>query len=137
MSLPSSILQKPCFISDDKMDILLTFYIVIWWEQEQESSPKQTIKAGLFGSGLFSFSLRVFVCFQVVRLRKLAQQIANCKQFVERSSSLIAQADLALKETDHARFLQTAKSISERWAHNTCQSRTVSLEPNYRKEQKN
>lgn len=52
---------------------------------------------------------------QSVRLRKLAQQIAGCKQCVERSSSLITQADQALKETDHTRFLQTAKSICERW----------------------
>lgn len=51
-----------------------------------------------------------------VRLRKLAQQIASCKQCIERSSSLISQADHALKETDHTRFLQTAKSICERWA---------------------
>lgn len=51
---------------------------------------------------------------QSVRLRKLAQQIAGCKQCVERSSSLITQADQALKETDHTRFLQTAKSICER-----------------------
>uniref|UniRef100_A0A3Q3GPP7 E3 ubiquitin-protein ligase Midline-1 n=1 Tax=Kryptolebias marmoratus TaxID=37003 RepID=A0A3Q3GPP7_KRYMA len=49
-----------------------------------------------------------------VRLRKLAQQISNCKQCIERSSALIAQADQTLKETDHARFLQTAKSINER-----------------------
>lgn len=50
-----------------------------------------------------------------MRLRKLAQQIASCKQCIERSSSLITQADQALKETDHTRFLQTAKSICERW----------------------
>ncbi|XP_056226870.1 E3 ubiquitin-protein ligase Midline-1-like isoform X2 [Seriola aureovittata] len=48
------------------------------------------------------------------RLRKLAQQISNCKQCIERSSALITQADQTLKETDHARFLQTAKSINER-----------------------
>uniref|UniRef100_A0A672YBP2 E3 ubiquitin-protein ligase Midline-1 n=1 Tax=Sphaeramia orbicularis TaxID=375764 RepID=A0A672YBP2_9TELE len=48
------------------------------------------------------------------RLRKLAQQISNCKQCIERSSALITQADSTLKETDHARFLQTAKSINER-----------------------
>ncbi len=51
---------------------------------------------------------------QAVRLRKLAQQIASCKQCIERSSSLITQADQTLKETDHTRFLQTAKSICER-----------------------
>lgn len=48
------------------------------------------------------------------RLRKLAQQISNCKQCIERSTALISQADQTLKETDHARFLQTAKSINER-----------------------
>uniref|UniRef100_A0A8D3E169 E3 ubiquitin-protein ligase Midline-1 n=1 Tax=Scophthalmus maximus TaxID=52904 RepID=A0A8D3E169_SCOMX len=48
------------------------------------------------------------------RIRKLAQQITNCKQCIERSSALITQADQTLKETDHARFLQTAKSINER-----------------------
>ncbi|XP_056287190.1 E3 ubiquitin-protein ligase Midline-1-like [Pseudoliparis swirei] len=48
------------------------------------------------------------------RIRKLAQQITNCKQCIERSSALITQADQTLKETDHARFLQTAKTINER-----------------------
>ncbi|XP_048050826.1 E3 ubiquitin-protein ligase Midline-1 [Chanodichthys erythropterus] len=67
---------------------------------------------------------------KVVRLRKLAQQIANCKQFVERSSSLIAQADQALKETDHARFLQTAKSISERVSMATASSQVLIPEIN-------
>lgn len=56
----------------------------------------------------------VCLSFQAQRLRKLAQQIANCKQCIERSSALITQADQTLKETDHARFLQTAKSINER-----------------------
>lgn len=51
---------------------------------------------------------------QVVRLRKLAQQIANCKQCIERSTSLISQAEQSLKENDHARFLQSAKNITER-----------------------
>lgn len=50
-----------------------------------------------------------------MRLRKLAQQIANCKQCIERSASLISQAEHSLKENDHARFLQTAKNITERW----------------------
>uniref|UniRef100_A0A673K7H6 E3 ubiquitin-protein ligase Midline-1 n=1 Tax=Sinocyclocheilus rhinocerous TaxID=307959 RepID=A0A673K7H6_9TELE len=67
---------------------------------------------------------------KVVRLRKLAQQIANCKQFVERSSSLIAQADLVLKETDHARFLQTAKSVSERVSMATASSQVLIPEIN-------
>ncbi|XP_006749937.1 E3 ubiquitin-protein ligase Midline-1 isoform X2 [Leptonychotes weddellii] len=51
---------------------------------------------------------------KVMRLRKLAQQIANCKQCIERSASLISQAEHSLKENDHARFLQTAKNITER-----------------------
>lgn len=51
---------------------------------------------------------------QTQRIRKLAQQISNCKQCIERSSALITQADQTLKETDHARFLQTAKCINER-----------------------
>uniref|UniRef100_A0A672Q7Q9 E3 ubiquitin-protein ligase Midline-1 n=1 Tax=Sinocyclocheilus grahami TaxID=75366 RepID=A0A672Q7Q9_SINGR len=67
---------------------------------------------------------------KVVRLRKLAQQIANCKQFVERSSSLIAQADQVLKETDHARFLQTAKSVSERVSMATASSQVLIPEIN-------
>ncbi|XP_032331532.1 E3 ubiquitin-protein ligase Midline-1 [Camelus ferus] len=50
---------------------------------------------------------------KVMRLRKLAQQIANCKQCIERSASLISQAEHSLKENDHARFLQTAKNITE------------------------
>uniref|UniRef100_A0A8C0JNT0 E3 ubiquitin-protein ligase Midline-1 n=1 Tax=Canis lupus dingo TaxID=286419 RepID=A0A8C0JNT0_CANLU len=54
---------------------------------------------------------------KVMRLRKLAQQIANCKQCIERSASLISQAEHSLKENDHARFLQTAKNITERKAH--------------------
>ncbi|XP_061915619.1 E3 ubiquitin-protein ligase Midline-1-like [Entelurus aequoreus] len=48
------------------------------------------------------------------RLRKLAQQISNCQQCIERSSVLITQADQTLKENDHARFLQGAKSINDR-----------------------
>ncbi|KPP68796.1 E3 ubiquitin-protein ligase Midline-1-like [Scleropages formosus] len=67
---------------------------------------------------------------KVVRLRKLAQQIANCKQCIERSSSLITQADQTLKETDHARFLQTAKSISERVSMATASSQVLIPEIN-------
>lgn len=55
------------------------------------------------------------VCFQVMKLRKLAQQIANCRQCLERSSALITQAEQSLKENDHARFLQTARNVAERW----------------------
>lgn len=61
-----------------------------------------------------NLSIPISHSFQAQRLRKLAQQIANCKQCIERSSALITQADQTLKETDHARFLQTAKSINER-----------------------
>lgn len=48
-------------------------------------------------------------------MRKLAQQIANCRQCLERSSALITQAEQSLKENDHARFLQTARNVAERW----------------------
>uniref|UniRef100_A0A3P9B0X7 RING-type E3 ubiquitin transferase n=1 Tax=Maylandia zebra TaxID=106582 RepID=A0A3P9B0X7_9CICH len=65
-----------------------------------------------------------------VRLRKLAQQIAGCKQCIERSSSLITQADQTLKETDHARFLQTAKSICERVSMATASSQILLPEIN-------
>ncbi|KAF4075088.1 hypothetical protein AMELA_G00230620 [Ameiurus melas] len=67
---------------------------------------------------------------KAVRLRKLAQQIANCKQCIERSSALITQADQTLKETDHARFLQTAKSISERVSMATASSQVLIPEIN-------
>ncbi|XP_043928491.1 E3 ubiquitin-protein ligase Midline-1 [Protopterus annectens] len=62
---------------------------------------------------------------KVVRLRKLAQQVANCKQCIERSTSLIAQAEQNLKENDHARFLQTAKNISERVSMATASSQVL------------
>lgn len=52
-----------------------------------------------------------------MKLRKLAQQIANCRQCLERSSALITQAEHSLKENDHARFLQTARNVAERWDH--------------------
>ena len=67
--------------------------------------------------GLFTKLLiyqHVLFSAQSLRMRKLAQQIASCKQCIERSSSLITQADQTLKETDHTRFLQTAKSTCER-----------------------
>lgn len=64
-------------------------------------------------------SLRIadvrFCVPQVMKLRKLAQQIANCRQCLERSSTLITQAEQSLKENDHARFLQTARNVAERW----------------------
>ena len=55
-----------------------------------------------------------FLLPQVMKLRKLAQQIANCRQCLERSSALITQAEHSLKENDHARFLQTARNVAER-----------------------
>ncbi|KAM9709549.1 E3 ubiquitin-protein ligase Midline-1 isoform 4-T8 [Menidia menidia] len=67
---------------------------------------------------------------KAVRLRKLAQQIASCKQCIERSSSLITQVDQTLKETDHARFLQTAKSICERVSMATASSQILLPEIN-------
>ncbi|TSK17841.1 E3 ubiquitin-protein ligase Midline-1 [Bagarius yarrelli] len=67
---------------------------------------------------------------KAVRMRKLAQQIANCKQCIERSSALITQADQTLKESDHARFLQTAKSISERVSMATASSQVLIPEIN-------
>ncbi|XP_065818398.1 E3 ubiquitin-protein ligase Midline-1 isoform X4 [Labrus bergylta] len=65
-----------------------------------------------------------------VRLRKLAQQIGSCKQCIERSSSLITQADQTLKETDHTRFLQTAKNICERVSMATASSQILLPEIN-------
>nr|DBA21791.1 TPA: hypothetical protein GDO54_018387 [Pyxicephalus adspersus] len=53
---------------------------------------------------------------KVTKLRKLAQQIANCRQRLERSTVLINQADHLLKESDHARFLQTAKTVVDSWS---------------------
>ncbi|XP_010579879.1 PREDICTED: E3 ubiquitin-protein ligase Midline-1 isoform X2 [Haliaeetus leucocephalus] len=67
---------------------------------------------------------------KVVRLRKLAQQIANCKQCIERSTSLISQAEQSLKENDHARFLQTAKNITERVSMATASSQVLIPEIN-------
>ncbi|PKU28106.1 hypothetical protein llap_21590 [Limosa lapponica baueri] len=49
-----------------------------------------------------------------MKLRKLAQQVANCRQCLERSTVLINQAEHILKENDHARFLQTARNVAER-----------------------
>ncbi|KAK1902711.1 E3 ubiquitin-protein ligase Midline-1 [Dissostichus eleginoides] len=65
-----------------------------------------------------------------VRMRKLAQQIASCKQCIERSSSLISLADQTLKETDHARFLLTAKSTCERVSMATASSQILLPEMN-------
>ena len=49
-----------------------------------------------------------------MKLRKLAQQVATCRQCLERSTVLINQAEHILKENDQARFLQSAKNIAER-----------------------
>ncbi|XP_058845127.1 probable E3 ubiquitin-protein ligase MID2 isoform X1 [Acipenser ruthenus] len=62
---------------------------------------------------------------KVMKLRKLAQQIANCRQCLERSSALITQAEHSLKESDHARFLQTAKNVAERVAMATASSQVL------------
>ncbi|KAJ4945584.1 hypothetical protein JOQ06_023265, partial [Pogonophryne albipinna] len=61
----------------------------------------------------------------VMKLRKLAQQIANCRQCLERSSALITQAEQSLKENDHARFLQTARNVAERVAMATTSSQVL------------
>uniref|UniRef100_A0A673HTJ7 Midline 2 n=1 Tax=Sinocyclocheilus rhinocerous TaxID=307959 RepID=A0A673HTJ7_9TELE len=61
----------------------------------------------------------------VMKLRKLAQQIANCRQCLERSSALVTQAEHSLKENDHARFLQTARNVAERVAMATASSQVL------------
>ncbi|CAL8357069.1 unnamed protein product [Merluccius merluccius] len=62
---------------------------------------------------------------KVMKLRKLAQQIANCRQCLERSSALITQAEHSLKENDHTRFLQTARNVAERVAMATASSQVL------------
>ncbi|XP_062380404.1 probable E3 ubiquitin-protein ligase MID2 isoform X2 [Sardina pilchardus] len=62
---------------------------------------------------------------KVMKLRKLAQQIANCRQCLERSSALITQAENSLKENDHTRFLQTARNVAERVAMATASSQVL------------
>uniref|UniRef100_A0A3Q2NSV2 Midline 2 n=1 Tax=Fundulus heteroclitus TaxID=8078 RepID=A0A3Q2NSV2_FUNHE len=62
---------------------------------------------------------------EVMKLRKLAQQIANCRQCLERSSALITQAEQSLKENDHARFLQSARNVAERVAMATASSQVL------------
>src|SRR4029434_5886475 len=54
----------------------------------------------------------VCVCCQVMKLRKLAQQIANCRQCLERSSALITQAENSLQENDPARFLAPPRNVA-------------------------
>uniref|UniRef100_A0A4W5Q4S6 Midline 2 n=1 Tax=Hucho hucho TaxID=62062 RepID=A0A4W5Q4S6_9TELE len=60
-----------------------------------------------------------------MKLRKLAQQMANCRQCLERSGALITQAEHSLKENDHARFLQTARNVAERVAMATASSQVL------------
>ncbi|XP_068103793.1 probable E3 ubiquitin-protein ligase MID2 isoform X2 [Hyperolius riggenbachi] len=62
---------------------------------------------------------------KVTKLRKLAQQIANCRQRLERSTVLINQADHLLKENDHARFLQAAKTVLDRVSMATTSSQVL------------
>uniref|UniRef100_A0A8K9XDH3 Midline 2 n=1 Tax=Oncorhynchus mykiss TaxID=8022 RepID=A0A8K9XDH3_ONCMY len=62
---------------------------------------------------------------KVMKLRKLAQQMANCRQCLERSGALITQAEHSLKENDHARFLQTARNVAERVAMATASSQVL------------
>ncbi|XP_069604748.1 probable E3 ubiquitin-protein ligase MID2 isoform X2 [Ranitomeya imitator] len=62
---------------------------------------------------------------KVMKLRKLAQQIANCRQRLERSTVLINQADHLLKENDHARFLQAAKTVVDRVSMATTSSQVL------------
>ncbi|KAM4020593.1 putative E3 ubiquitin-protein ligase MID2 isoform 1-T2 [Anomaloglossus baeobatrachus] len=62
---------------------------------------------------------------KVMKLRKLAQQIANCRQRLERSTVLINQADHLLKESDHARFLQAAKTVVDRVSMATTSSQVL------------
>lgn len=83
------------------------------------SSPWLRIRFPLCSSSsvLASENLRFPLLLpQVMKLRKLAQQVANCRQCLERSTVLINQAEHILKENDHARFLQTARNVAERWA---------------------
>ncbi|XP_025069028.1 probable E3 ubiquitin-protein ligase MID2 isoform X2 [Alligator sinensis] len=68
---------------------------------------------------------------EVMKLRKLAQQVANCRQCLERSTVLINQAEHILKENDHARFLQTAKNVAERVAMATASSQVLIPDINF------
>ncbi|XP_061419717.1 E3 ubiquitin-protein ligase Midline-1 isoform X1 [Lethenteron reissneri] len=59
------------------------------------------------------------------RLRKLEQQMSDCRQCLEHSTLLMGQAEYGLKEADHARFLQTAKDITERLTMATATSQML------------
>nr|XP_006125574.1 probable E3 ubiquitin-protein ligase MID2 [Pelodiscus sinensis] len=68
---------------------------------------------------------------KVMKLRKLAQQVANCRQCLEPSTVLINQAEHILKENDHARFLQTARNVAERVAMATASSQVLIPDINF------
>ncbi|KAM8965529.1 putative E3 ubiquitin-protein ligase MID2 isoform 3-T3 [Sarcophilus harrisii] len=68
---------------------------------------------------------------KVMKLRKLAQQVANCRQCLERSTVLINQAERILKENDQARFLQSAKNVVERVAMATASSQVLIPDINF------
>ncbi|XP_056665397.1 probable E3 ubiquitin-protein ligase MID2 isoform X3 [Monodelphis domestica] len=68
---------------------------------------------------------------EVMKLRKLAQQVANCRQCLERSTVLINQAERILKENDQARFLQSAKNVVERVAMATASSQVLIPDINF------
>uniref|UniRef100_A0A8C6K068 RING-type E3 ubiquitin transferase n=2 Tax=Melopsittacus undulatus TaxID=13146 RepID=A0A8C6K068_MELUD len=68
---------------------------------------------------------------KVMKLRKLAQQVANCRQCLERSTVLINQAEHIMKENDHARFLQTARNVAERVAMATASSQVLIPDINF------
>ncbi|XP_054694943.1 probable E3 ubiquitin-protein ligase MID2 isoform X3 [Grus americana] len=72
-----------------------------------------------------------FEKLKVMKLRKLAQQVANCRQCLERSTVLINQAEHILKENDHARFLQTARNVAERVAMATASSQVLIPDINF------
>lgn len=74
----------------------------------------------LIKHGMFYVIFSLTHSFKVMKLRKLAQQVANCRQCLERSTVLINQAEHILKENDQARFLQSAKNIAERYACSLC-----------------
>ncbi|KAM5221357.1 E3 ubiquitin-protein ligase Midline-1 isoform 3-T3 [Ctenodactylus gundi] len=99
-------------------------------KQNLESNLTNLIKRNTELETLLAKLIQTCQHVEVMRLRKLAQQIANCKQCIERSASLIAQAEHSLKENDHARFLQTAKNITERVSMATASSQVLIPEIN-------
>uniref|UniRef100_A0A9L0SKU5 E3 ubiquitin-protein ligase Midline-1 n=2 Tax=Equus TaxID=9789 RepID=A0A9L0SKU5_HORSE len=99
-------------------------------KQNLESNLTSLIKRNTELETLLAKLIQTCQHVEVMRLRKLAQQIANCKQCIERSASLISQAEHSLKENDHARFLQTAKNITERVSMATASSQVLIPEIN-------